>query len=252
MRLKDAIDQKLMLRGSRDFESREEYEEFLRETVGELNMGRQERLLEELKVLKKLPARRLEDFKRKKVKVGISSTIRVNNNGYSVPSRLIGEEVEVRVYMDHLEVWYGQKKMQAMPRLRGENNYLINYRHVIDRLVRKPGAFRNYRYKSDMFPTSYFRMAYDWLLEHSPAKADKEYLKILYLAAREGESLVDGILRCLISETAPIGSVEVKKRLECGNKIPSPLEINVDQVNLETYDSLLMEEIRIVKEAVPV
>ena len=73
----------------------------------------------------------------------------------------------------------------------------INYRHVIDWLVRKPGAFENYRYREDLFPTSRFRMAYDALRETAPSRAAREYLQILELAARENESLVDDALRLL-------------------------------------------------------
>ena len=106
-RLKEAVDQTLMLRGSRDFESREDYKKFLERLFDELNSGRQERVQEELKRLRRLPERRLESHKR--VSVGVkrsSSTIRVDGNTYSVDSRLIGEDVEVRVHADELQVWY--------------------------------------------------------------------------------------------------------------------------------------------------
>ncbi len=67
--------------------------------------------------------------------------------------------------MEYLEIWYGQKKVDTLPRLRGEGKYKVNYRHIIDSLVRKPGAFENYRYRNAMFPTSRFRIAYDYLKE---------------------------------------------------------------------------------------
>ena len=92
-RLKEAVDQTLMLRGSRDFESREDYKKFLERLFDELNSGRRERVQEELKRLRRLPERRLESHKR--VSVGVkrsSSTIRVDGNTYSVDSRLIGED----------------------------------------------------------------------------------------------------------------------------------------------------------------
>ena len=82
---------------------------------------------------------------------------------YSVSSRLIGERVEVRLYAEQVEVWYAQKVVDRMPRLRGRGQHRINYRHVIDWLVRKPGAFAAYRYRDDLFPTTTFRIAYDVL-----------------------------------------------------------------------------------------
>ena len=98
----------------------------------------------------------------------------------------------------HLEVWYAGSVIERIPRLRGQGKHHINYRHVIDSLVRKPGAFENYQYREDMFPTSRFRMAYDALRETHPSRASREYLQILELAARENESLVDDALRALL------------------------------------------------------
>ena len=82
------------------------------------------------------------------MRVGPSSTIRVQHNVYSVHSRLMGEQVEVRLGAEALEVWYAQRQVEVLPRLRGEHKHRIEYRHIIDWLVRKPGAFENYRYLS--------------------------------------------------------------------------------------------------------
>ena len=80
-----------------------------------------------------------------------------------------------------------------MPRLIGKKLASINYRHIIDSLVRKPGAFANYQYREEMFPTSQFRIAYDMLrAAHTEKIADKTYVKILELAARESEEAVMG------------------------------------------------------------
>src|SRR5260370_16115793 len=108
------------------------------------------------------------------------------------------EQVEAGLYMDRVEIWYGQKKVEEMPRLRGRGKHRVDYRHIIDWLVRKPGAFANYRYRDELFPTSRFRMAWDGLRETSPLRADKRYLEILELAAQEGEARVDEALRCLL------------------------------------------------------
>jgi hypothetical protein len=118
-RFKKALDQALLLRGNRDFASREEYAAFLKKLFAQLNAGRRERFKDELEVLRPLPARKLEACKRQRVKVGPSSTVRVLHNVYSVDSRLIGEIVEVRLYMEHLEIWYAQRLIDKLPRIRG-------------------------------------------------------------------------------------------------------------------------------------
>jgi len=239
-RLKKAVDQALMLRGSRDFNSRDEYEQFLQKLFDQLNSGRRDRLEEELAVLRQLPRRRHDDYTEVACKVTRFSTIRVLKNSYSLHSRLIGERVKARIYADHIEVWYTQKRIEQLPRLRGENGHYINYRHIIDWLVRKPGAFENYRYKEDLFPTSQFRMAYDLLRsQYGSKQGNKHYLKILELAAKESETLVNESLRFLVNHGNEIDSEIVKAMVESGLQTPAVTDVEVEQVDLRIYDQLL-------------
>jgi hypothetical protein len=238
-RLKRALAQSLMLRGSGDFSTRQEYAVFLRKLFAQLNAGRADRFKEEVRVLRRLPARRLDSCKRLWVRVGPSSTIRANHNVYSVDSRLIGEKIEVRLYAERLEVWYAQQCIETMPRLRGEGKHRIQYRHMIDWLVRKPGAFDNYRYREELFPTHRFRMAYDWLRGRHPSRAAKEYLEILHLAARENEAAVDDALRMLIDKELPIRIEAVERIVGSEGQIPSPAQMVIAEVDLAAYDALL-------------
>ena len=181
---KRALDQALMLRGSRDFVSREAYEAFLRQMFEQCNAGRRARLAEELPLLRALPARRLEACKRDKVRSGFKqhdSRGRQRLLGEQSADRRVGRR---RLYAERIEVWYAQKQVEQLPRLRGRGKHKIAYRHVIDWLVRKPGAFADYRYRADLFPSSRFRLAYDVLLMQQPERAAKEYLSILQLAAQ--------------------------------------------------------------------
>jgi hypothetical protein len=241
-RLKQALDQGLLLRGSREFESRQQYEGFLRTVLAQVNRGRRARLQEELRRLRPLPERRLGAAKRLTVKVGPSSTIRVQHNVYSVPSRLIGERIEVRLHAEHLELWYAQRFVEAVPRLRGEARHRVNYRHIIDWLVRKPGAFAQYRYREDLFPTSRFRMAYDALQATGSPRADKEYLQLLHLAAKESEAGVDDALRVLLGQAAPLSAAAVEALVRSGQELPPPTEVMVEPVDLAAYDLLLATE----------
>ena len=135
-----------------------------------------------------------------------------------------------------------------LPRLRGEKSHYINYRHIIDWLVRKPGAFENYRYKEDLFPTSQFRIAYDLLRsQHGQKQGNKEYLKILKLAAKESETLVNESLRFLINRGDEIHSKIVEAMVRSQLQPPPITDIAVDQVDLTIYDQLLeYEELLIV------
>ncbi len=238
-RFKRAVEQSLLLRGSRNFMSREEYEVFLKDIFAQLNSGRRKKLLEEIAKLRSMPKERLESVKQTKVKVSKGSTIRVNHNVYSVASRLIGQEVKIKLYVEHLELWYGQKCIEKIPRLKGVDKSRIEYRHIITWLVRKPGAFTNYIYREEMFPTHRFRMAFDILQRRKPGKANKEYLGILYLAARENEQRVDRILLYLIENEEEISKKKVEELLGEEANENNIQQIKIEAVNLSRYDNLL-------------
>ena len=241
-RFKRALDQALMLRGSRDFDSREEYEKFLGRLFSQLNAGRQKRLQEEMAKLKPLPRYRLDDCQKKVVRVGPASTIRILHNTYSVNSRLIGEMVEVRVYVQHLQVWYGQKHIDTLPRLKGEGEHRINYRHIIDWLVRKPGAFEEYRYREDLYPSTTFRVAYDVLKKDNLNTANKKYLQILHLAAKQSEVGVERSLELLLNKRRTISADAVREILETGKKIEAIPEIQIPEIDLQVYDRFLQAQ----------
>jgi hypothetical protein len=188
--------------------------------------------------MRQLPDMRTEDWSRWSGKVSAFSTVNVKHNVYSVDSRLIGEPVEVRVHAEMLEVWYGGQFIERIPRLRGTSRHHIQYRHIIDSLVRKPGAFAHYRYQSDLFPSVMFRVAYDYLREHDPAGADRQYVQILQVAAYESEQRVDEALRYLVEGGETITAERVREWVK------SPVEfdcrqIGIDPVALVIYDSLL-------------
>ena len=239
---KRAVSQALMLRGSKEFHSIAEYEKFLRRIAGQLNAGRSQRFEEELNVLRKLPTRRFHDFKViDNIKVGKSSTINLQHNTYSVHSRLIGERVQARIYVDCIEIWYAQKPVERMKRLTGESKHRINYRHIIDWLVRKPGAFENYRYKDDLFPSSWFRMAYDWLRSHMPLQANRQYVRILYCAAKEGQTVTEDAIRYLLEQDREITALHVQHLIDQQGSIPPVTEVVVETNSLASYDALLEE-----------
>ena len=162
-RLKDALDQALMLRGSRDFDSKEEYACFVRMVVERRNRLVAGKLEVERLHLQPLPPVPVPEYVNYRARVRKWSTIQAAGRTYTVPSRLIGEEVQVRLYADSVEVLYRGNLMERMERVRGEREARVDYRHVIDSLVRKPGAFARYRFREHLFPTMTFRLAYDAL-----------------------------------------------------------------------------------------
>ena len=162
--VEQALRQALLLRGSPDFASLESYKSFLGETVAQrINRSLQDALRHERQALRPLPASKLPSYTSYQLKVRSTSVIRLSNRSYSVPSNLIGHRVRVHQYPDELRVFYGERLVERMPRLRGDKDRRIDYRHVIWSLVRKPYAFARYRYREELFPSLRFRAAWDAL-----------------------------------------------------------------------------------------
>lgn len=240
--LKRRLAQHLMLRGSRDFESVEAYESWIREVIERVNRTlRAKKLADELAVMKPVKVERLAEFSEERVKVTQWSTIRVMSNTYSVPSRLIGEPVVVHVYEDRLEVRHDGRVQLVTERLLGINGHTIDYRHVIDSLVDKPGAFARYRYREEFFPTVAFRRAHDALHGELPEwQADLEYLRVLHLAARSYVTEVEAALVRLREAQAVPRFADVESLvLPARPAVPSQAPLVVD---LSSYDALLEGE----------
>jgi hypothetical protein len=144
--------------------------------------------------------------------------------------------------VEHVEVWYAQREVERFPRLRGRRKHRINYRHIIDWLVRKPGAFENYVYREELFPTSRFRMAYDALREAQPQRGHKEYLAILYLAARQSETAVDEALRTLLDSDRPVTRAAVEALVRRADEVPAVTEVTVEEVDLLDFDDLFLHK----------
>ena len=236
-RLKRAIDQALILRCSRDFHSREDYQEFLRDMLVRLNRSRAARVNEEIEKLSPLPKTLLPEYTRIDCRVTKFSLINVKSCRYSVPSRLIGQIVEARVFEDHIDVWFGGQKRLTCPRLSGKGKHSVDYRHVIDGLRRKPGAFRQYVYQESFFPTTTFRMAYDQLRETNPFHADKTYLEVLHLAASSGQDAVEGVLRGLLGANGTICPRSIQGELGQRGTKAAVLHVNVTLPDSKEYDA---------------
>lgn len=235
--LKGALDQALRLRGSREFATVPEYLGFVDGVVGKLNAGRDEKLAEERARLKPLPPSRMPEYTRYTARVRKWSTVNFAKRIYSVPSRLKGHVVELRVFADVVELRFGDKLLETMPRLRGDKGHRIDYRHVIWSLVKKPGAFAAYRYREDLFPTLVFRRAYDALRDARGDRADVEYVRILHLAASTSERSVEAALSALLERRQSCDFAAVKALAH--PEQPTIPEVSIGLPDLAAYDLLL-------------
>jgi hypothetical protein len=237
--IKRRLEQALLVRGSREFESVDAWQQFVDSVARKANIGRGTRVAEELDTMRELSVERLAEFVEEQAQVSEWSTIRVRKNAYSVPSRLIGETLRIRVYEDHIEAYYAGELQLSCERIAGRGQSRIDYRHMIWSLLRKPGAFARYVYREEMFPTPTFRRAYDAIqAARTGIKADIEYLRILHEAASTMESDVDTALALLLAEGAPIEHHRVRELVQQKAR-PSVPAMEPLCADLSAYDALL-------------
>jgi len=242
--LKRRLEQHLLLRGSRDFDSVEVYERWLWEKIETANQLRHSKLVTEFAVMRPVAVSRLPEYREESVVVTSWSTVRVKRNTYSVPSRLIGQSVRVHIYEQRLEISHDGVLQLEVQRLQGEGGHRINYRHVIWSLVQKPGAFARYRYREDLFPSLTFRRAYDALTERLDARlADIEYLRILHLAASTMQSQVEEALDRLL-QAGQCPQADTVKGVVAPQQIEVPA-LQVPRVDLSSYDNLLTGQLEV-------
>lgn len=241
--LKSALRQELVIRGSRDFASVAAYMQLVEVVRGRLNGAKDAALLaSERQHLLALPETRLPEYTTYKATVRQWSTIHIASRTYSVPSRLIGSEVEVRQYAEELEVYFRGRHTATMPRIRGDRTHQIDYRHVIWSLVKKPGAFARFRFREELFPSLVFRRAYDALVDARGERADVEYVRILHLAASTMQSTVESVLETLLAAGKPCDFMNVKA-LAAPESSPVPV-VHIAAPDPADYDRLIAGGIR--------
>ncbi len=224
--LKSLLRQRLQIRGSSEFESRIAYDEFLRNTLDRLNARiAADVLAMERAHLNPLPNSAIVAYTTLSPRVRKWSTIRV-----------AGHKVDVRLHTGIVEVFYRGQLVERLPRLRGDRRAHIDYRHVIWSLVKKPGAFAQYRFRDELFPSCVFRAAYGAFKTFRGERADVEYVRVLHLAASTMECEVERALQTLLDAGTPFDYAAVKA-------LASPEESSVPEIeigtpDLEQYDSL--------------
>ena len=241
--LKRALADALLLRGSSDFHALSEYRAFVDEVVGRRNAHHRARIDVERAVLKPLPRQRTEDFDTIRVRVTSSGGFILRKVFYSVPSRLVGHQLTVRLYDERLELFLGTTPLMQLPRGRvkdnGCNGHVVDYRHVIHSLRRKPMALRNLVYRDSLFPRQAYQRAFDALLEAKGERAAcRDTVALLWLAHErtcEAE-LAEAIETCLDNGALPDPTALTARFAPAPRTVP---EIRVELGSLADYDVLL-------------
>ena len=240
--LKRRLAQHLLLRGSREFASLADYDQFVVGVLRAANAKRQKRLDQELACMRPLPEGQLAEYKEYAPVVSSQSLIRVKRCTYSVPSRLIGHTLRVELHEAQLKVHLGREFLFDLPRLRGNRGAWVDFRHMIAPLMRKPGAFIQYRHREALYPSTVFRAAYDRLVaDHGQRPGVIEYLHVLKLAAEETVEKVEPLLQGHLARPGKWRAIQVREQLApVARKV---IELVGRTPSLKAYDTLLEGEV---------
>jgi transposase len=240
--LKNKIKQALLIRGSNNFGSNGEYELFINNIIDKANVKRKEKFQEELPFLNEIPTGPLPEYQEEYITIRNRSTVNIKKVTYSVPSRLIGSKLKAKIFECQIDLFSGVDLVHSMPRVLGDRGLVIDYRHIIHSLIKKPGAFESYKYREELYPTENFKKAFDHLNKNkNERQATIEYLRILKLAADNFESDVDIAIGLILSEESLLLDID-----SITNLILTKTKSEIDAIdlipNLNIYDEMFLNK----------
>jgi hypothetical protein len=241
--LKNALRQSLLLRGSSDFTDRPAYTVFVKMIVDRMNARVENRVAAERASLRPLPQRRTAEFTELSARVSKYGIFTIKGARYSAPSRLIGHRVSVRQFADRIECWLGGNRVLECPRAayrNGRHPRQIDYRHLIDGLKRKPGAFARWVLRDDAFPRIVYRTTWDALISRRPEReACRTMVALLALAADGHEAELALELEALRASNELPDLDAISRRFSTRNSVLPALEVPLPDPGV--YDGLLRQ-----------
>ena len=239
---KTAVDQALMLRGSRNFDTLQHYTQFLENLVNLRNSVRKIKTDEEKLLLQALPPTNYSYTESYNARVNKLGMVTIDRRRYSVPTKLIGKRLNAEVDHRQIRLYSDSILVSTLPK--SEAKITIDYRHIIDSLIRKPGAFDNYKYRDLLYPQLTFKQAYEVLEANNRDTCVKLYLRTLKLAKDYGEDKVSTLLKNELTNNTILTKVHIDK-IEQSLIKPGTLKVNLSNMDftyqntLNRYDSML-------------
>jgi transposase InsO family protein len=240
--LKVALDQALRLRGSRQFDDQQAYEDFIQVVVNRMNQRVSKAARAEIAILNPLPLRKTSEYEELPARVSKYSVFTIRKALYSAPSQLIGHRILVRQYPSHIEVWQGGqciiKRPKAVLRPGRTRPSHIDYRDLVGALKMKPGAFARWTLRDEAFPRDVYRLTWERLSQRCPERhACKTIVGLLDLAAQGYEAQLGALLQQLIDQDELPELKDLAERLKpAATAVP---EVNIELPELAEYDYLL-------------
>jgi len=189
----------LGFRGSRDFDSRADYGQFLARLLCGRNATRQAAWAQEQKRLRPLPAGGMPDWDERDRRVDCGSLVTLDGHVYSVPPSYIGEQLRCRVGWEQIGLVHGRETVRVRERAWGEAQG-VEWRDLAVAMRRKPGAYAAYRHRDAFFPNAEMRELYGQLEAAVGAgPAGREWVELLAAARRVPDARLPAVLAELLA-----------------------------------------------------
>jgi hypothetical protein len=189
--VKKRIAQALLLRGSCSFDDLDAYRAFVAEVVSQHNRRHAAMIDAERTVLRSLPTAPAMTWQEMTVRVTSASGFMCRHVFYTVPSRLVGHRLHLRIHDDRIEAYLGGSFVLTLLRGRRAKGacavHVVDYRHIIAALRAKPGALANLTYRDALWPRTAYRRAWEALTAAGPDReAARTMVGLLALAHDRG------------------------------------------------------------------
>lgn len=238
--------QALYRRGSFEFDSVSQYQALIEQVIAKLNAKCQKKFETERSYLQALPRYRTPDYEVCSATVSSYSTINVRCVVYTVPSRLIGQQLTLHLYHDRIVGFLGTTQVVELARVHVHGNQKIrrarsiNYRHVAESLRRKPRAFLYCQWQAELLPDEQWRCIWQTLKrEFESDTAARLMTEALYLAAtQDKETQVLDYLQVQLQQSS-LSLAGLQQSFETKLASDHYPYITSVQYDLSSYDQLL-------------
>ena len=244
--IKRRLAQALLLRGSADFGDLNAYRAFVTGTIAQHNRRYAAAIEAERAVLQPLPAAPAMTWDDITVRVTTSSGFMCRGVFYTVPSRLIGHRLQLRVFDDRIQAFLGGDPLLTLPRGRRSKGagavHVVDYHHVIAALRAKPGALTHLAYRDALWPRTAFRRAFEALSE-AQSERDTARTMVGLLALAHDRGVEAGLAGALDTEldAGRLPDLAEMMRRFMPRETAAP-DVRVTIPSASVYDSLLTED----------
>lgn len=167
-------------------------------------------------------------------KVDKYATVIVDKNHYSVPIGYAGLQARMVGYVDHVDIYYGSKRIASHRRRYGNNKWQLDPFHYLELILIRPQAFESARAIKQWrkaWPGCLEKLLRHFCEKQGQSKGTKEFVRVLMLFKEHDEREVISAVEEAVS--ANVSSSEAVEQILLFRTVPQD-EVFVSLPNWET------------------